>query len=328
MHRSRAVAPLIVVGVAVFAAGAAFLSAEPPSAVSLAQKDADAKPAEAKPSSSKKAAIGRVHPGDKDAPVRLPRWWKAGEPVPIVKSNCVRCHLTAGRELTAPAQDFARSVHDLHGMTCSDCHGGNRDKDESAHEPEFGFIGTKLSAHMAGCAECHDEQAEAAKSGPHYWDFSKQVNLKYPVCSDCHGHHDVEKPPAEFSLKTVCRECHLNFEHDMPHAAAVVIENDRLWDVIRKVQERNVKNEKPVPDQFHQDLEAARHLTAELIHPAHKITEKQAAELNVHVQMLRGRLERWLLEDAAHSTTKSPTSRAHASKTAPSTPADRSKDAP
>ena len=66
--------------------------------------------------------------------------------MPMVKSNCVRCHLTAGRELTAPAQDFARSVHDLHGMTCSDCHGGNRDKDSSAHEEEFGFIGTKLSA--------------------------------------------------------------------------------------------------------------------------------------------------------------------------------------
>jgi hypothetical protein len=122
-----------------------------------------------------------VHPGDADAPVKLQRWWKAGDPAPIVKSNCARCHLTAGRELTAPAQDFARSVHDLHGMTCSDCHGGNREKDESAHEPEFGFIDTKLSAQMAGWAECHREQAEALKSGPHYWDFSKRVNLKYPV---------------------------------------------------------------------------------------------------------------------------------------------------
>src|SRR5580698_9181358 len=306
----------------------AFVCAVIPSAVHAPSAAAAENPPNAKSATGKKASVGQLHANDDEANVKLPKWWKAGDPVPHVKSNCVRCHLTAGRELTAPVQDFARSVHDLQGMTCSDCHGGNREKDSEAHEEEFGFIGTKLSAHMAGCAECHAEQAEAVKSGPHYWDFSKQVNLKYPVCSDCHGHHDVEKPPAEFSLKTVCRECHLNFEHDMPHAAAVVIENDRLWDVIRKVQERNVKNEKPVPDQFHQDLETARHLTAELIHPAHKITEKQAAELNVHVQMVRGGLERWLLEDAAHSTTKSPTSRAHASKTAPSTPADRSKDAP
>jgi Cytochrome c3 len=322
MQRPRAVAPLIVVGLAIFAAGAALLSAEPPP-VSTTKKDADPKSSEG----SKKAAIGRVHAGDAEAPVRLPRWWKAGDPVPIVKSNCVRCHLTAGRELTAPAQDFARSVHDLHGMTCSDCHGGNRDKDESAHEAEFGFIGTKLSAHMAGCAECHGEQAAAVKSGPHYWDFSKQVNLKYPVCSDCHGHHDVERPPAEFALKTVCRECHLNFEHDMPALAEVVIENDRLWGVIRKVQDRNLTNDKPVPEQFHHDLEAARHLTATLIHPARKISEKQAGELNTQVKAVRSRLEQWLTEDAAHSPAKR-SSTFPASKASSPTPTDRSKNAP
>ena len=309
MQRPRSVTPLIVVGLAIFAAGAALLSAEPPP-VSSTKKDADGKGSEG----SKKAAIGRVHAGDAEAPVRLPRWWKAGDPVPMVKSNCVRCHLTAGRELTAPAQDFARSVHDLYGMTCSDCHGGNRDKDESAHEAEFDFIGTKLSAHMAGCAECHGEQAEAVKSGPHYWDFSKQINLKYPVCSDCHGHHDVEKPPAEFALKTVCRECHLNFEHDMPALAAVVIENDRLWSVIRKVQDRNLTNEKPVPEQFHHDLEAARHLTATLIHPARKISEKQAGELNAQVRAVRSRLEDWLTKDGSQTPT--------------ATLKDRSKNAP
>ncbi len=305
MQSPRAVAPLIVVGIAIFAAGAALLSAEPPPNASSPNKTADAKSGEG----GKKAAIGRVHPGDANAPVRLPRWWKAGDPVPTVKSNCVRCHLTAGRELTAPAQDFARSVHDLHGMTCSDCHGGNRDNDDAAHEPEFGFIGTKLSAHMAGCAECHGEQAEAVKSGPHYWDFSKKVNLKYPVCSDCHGYHDVEKPPAEFALKTACRECHLNFEREMPALAAVVTENDRLWDVIRKVQDRNLKREHPVPEQFHHDLEAARHLTATLIHPAHKISEQQAEELNAQVKAVCGRLEEWLTKNDAKTPSATPTDR-------------------
>jgi hypothetical protein len=322
MHRPWSVLPLLAVGVAFFAAGAGLLSADPPPAASSVQKETGAKSGEG----GKKAAIGHVHAADA-APLRLPRWWKAGDPVPTVKSNCVRCHLTAGRELTAPAQDFARSVHDLHGMTCSDCHGGNRDKDSSAHEEEFGFIGTKLSAHMAGCAECHGEQAEAVKSGPHYWDFSKQVNLKYPVCSDCHGHHDVEKPPVEFALKTVCRECHLNFDRDMPALAAVVTENDGLWGVIRKVQDRNLKNESPVPEQFRHDLAAARHLTATLIHPAHKISARQAEELNAQVKAVRGRLEHWLADDAAHAPAKGP-SKAPASKASSSTPTDRSKNAP
>jgi hypothetical protein len=324
MHRSRAGVPLIAVALVVLSVGAALFSAEPPAAQPT-KNEPDIK-------GNKKAAIGQVHAADATARVRLPRWWKSGDPVPIVKSNCVRCHLTAGRELTAPAQDFARSVHDLHGMTCSDCHGGNRDKDDAAHEPEFGFIGTKLSAHMAGCAECHSDQAEMVKAGPHYWDFSKQINLKYPVCSDCHGHHDVEKPPAEFALKTVCTECHLNFERGMPAMAAVVVENDRLWGTIRKVQDRNLKNENPVPEQFHHDLAEARRLTAELIHPAHKISERQADELNAKVKAINKRLEAWLSEEATHASANRPSanhlSTNPAAKTAASTSIDRSKNAP
>jgi hypothetical protein len=95
--------------------------------------------------------------------------------------------------------------------------------------------------------------------------------------------------------------------------------------VIRKVQDKNLTNEKPVPEQFHQDLAAARHLTATLIHPAHKISEKQAGELDAQVKALRSRLEQWLTEDAGHSPAKRP-SNAPASKASP-TPTDRSKNA-
>lgn len=247
-------------------------------------------------SSAKKAAIGRVHAHDAQAKLKFPRWWKAGDPVPQVKSNCVRCHLTAERELTAPVQDFARSVHDLHGMTCSDCHGGNRENDAEAHEVQFGFIGTKLSAHMAGCADCHSDQAEQVKAGPHYWDFSKKINLKYPVCIDCHGQHDVEKPPAEFALMTVCTECHQRFDKEMPVVASVVAENDRLWATLRRVQEKNIKSEQPIPQKFQQDLANARQLTASLIHPAKKITPKDADEINAQVTKIRSRLEAWLAD--------------------------------
>jgi hypothetical protein len=296
MHRPLAAfAVLIAFGIPVFVVCALLPFAERLVPAAAAEDSPNAKPA----SSGKRAAIGHTHAGDAVGRVKLPTWWKAGDPVPNVKSNCVRCHLTAGRELTAPVQDFARSVHDLQGMTCSDCHGGNREKDSQAHEEEFGFIGTKLSAHMAGCAECHSDQAEQVKSGPHYWDFSKKINLAYPVCIDCHGHHDVEKPPAEFALKTVCSECHLRFAQQMPEVASVVAENDRLWAVLRKVQEKNIRNEHPVPEPFHQDLAHARELTAKLIHPAHKISPKDAAQLNAEVTTIRKQLETYLAQDAA-----------------------------
>ncbi len=277
----------------------AFVCAVMPSGVRAPYAVAAETPPNAKSASGKKASMGQLHANDDEAHVKLPNWWKAGEPVPHVKSNCVRCHLTAGRELTAPVQDFARSVHDLQGMTCSDCHGGNRDKDADAHEEEFAFIGTKLSAHLKGCAECHSDQAEQVKSGPHYWDFSKKINLKYPVCIDCHGHHDIEKPPAEFALQTVCSECHVRFEKEMPAIASVVVENDRLWTVLRKVQDKNVHNEQPVPERFHHDLAHAREITARLIHPAGKITDAEASQLNAEVTRIRKNLENYLEHDAA-----------------------------
>src|SRR5688572_11280100 len=117
-----------------------------------------------------------------DAPLKLPAGWRADDPLPQLKTNCVRCHLTAGRELTAPVREFARSVHDRSRMSCHDCHGGNTHKDEAAHEPEHDFIGTKLSAHMTACADCHNREAQAVAASKHHWDLAKRINRDYPVC--------------------------------------------------------------------------------------------------------------------------------------------------
>src|SRR5204862_2987614 len=86
-----------------------------------------------------------------EQPLKLPANWNPRDPLPVEKTNCVRCHLTAGRELTVPVRDFARSVHDRASLSCNDCHGGNIKEDSTAHESEHGFIGTKLSAHMNAC---------------------------------------------------------------------------------------------------------------------------------------------------------------------------------
>jgi hypothetical protein len=107
-------------------------------------------------------------------------------PLPVEKTNCVRCHLTAGRELTVPVYQFARSVHDRAKMSCNDCHGGNTADDATAHEHEFGFIGTKLSAHIGACADCHMEEADLVQKGAHFWDVTKRINRDYPLCIDCH----------------------------------------------------------------------------------------------------------------------------------------------
>jgi hypothetical protein len=238
---------------------------------------------------------GQARPAD-EKPLPLPPGWKAGDPLPVEKTNCVRCHLTAGRELTVPVRDFARSVHDRAHLSCNDCHGGNTKEDSSAHEAEHGFIGTKLSAHMAGCAACHPREAQSLGKSKHHWDLSKRINRDYPACIDCHGNHDIGRPPPEFALMNVCTDCHKRFATELPPTAAVVAENDLLWKVLRQVQAKNPKAEDPTPAHFREELAQARFTTAQLLHRARPVTVAEAQALNDRVRRLRRGLEAWLKE--------------------------------
>ena len=224
-----------------------------------------------------------------------PKGWPGGHPLPIVGSNCASCHLTAGRELTAAVVNFTRSVHDLNEMTCYDCHGGNTRDDIKAHEEEFGFIGTKKSAHIARCSECHGEEAELLAASPHAWDFSKKINTAYPMCFDCHGNHDIGNPPADFKLSAMCADCHDKPEKEFPNLASVVTANDKLWDVLRKVHKKNLaKPQDPVPPALREPLAKLRAETMQLVHASREITPERAKAINAQAAALQSNLEKWL----------------------------------
>ena len=211
------------------------------------------------------AAAGR--PEGKPAVKKLvkPPNWPKDHPLPLVGSNCASCHLTAGRELTAAVFNFVRSAHDMQEMTCYDCHGGNTVDDVKAHTEAFGFIGTKKSAHIATCSECHSEAAEVLASGPHHWDFSTRINTEYPLCFDCHGNHDIGNVPADFKLEAMCGDCHEDMEKSFPHLLAVVQQNDRLWETIGKVRERRIDEATPLPEEFTGDVAELRGETMTLV---------------------------------------------------------------
>jgi hypothetical protein len=225
--------------------------------------------------------------------LKLPQWWKAGDPLPGEKSNCVRCHLNAGRELTVPLRDFARSVHDRAKLSCNDCHGGDTEHDASAHEHDKGFIGTKMSSHIAACSSCHGSEANTVRKSKHYWDLKKSINRDYPLCVDCHGNHDIGKPPANFALTTVCTDCHKNFATRWPALASVTEENDKLWQTLRKVHAKS-SAVNPTPEPFGQTLADVRQETAGFVHGAKPPTAAQAESLNRRVAKLREDLDAWL----------------------------------
>lgn len=236
----------------------------------------------------------KKQPPAAETPLKLPKTWNPDDPLPIVKSNCVRCHLTAGRELTVPLRDFARSVHDRAHLSCNDCHGGDTENDATAHEHEHDFIGTKMSAHIAVCSGCHVSESKGFGKSKHYWDLSKRINRDYPVCVDCHGNHDIGRPPPDFSLTAVCTDCHKKFDKDFPQAAAVVAENDHLWKILREVQAKRKDAAEPVPEPYAREVAKLRASTAKLMHSASTVTPEEAKALNERVKKLCDGLEEWL----------------------------------
>jgi hypothetical protein len=224
-----------------------------------------------------------------------PANWPANHPLPQVASNCARCHLTAGRELTEAVVFFVHSVHDLNQMTCFDCHGGNREDDVRAHEEDFGFIGTKLSSHIKQCSECHSEEADVLASGPHHWDFSVRINTKYPTCIDCHGNHDIGNPPADFKLSDVCADCHRDFASDFPHIASTVEQYDLLWETMVKLREKKLgTTNHRVPEGMEDEVAELRNQAMQIVHASREIDAHASADWNDKAENLRQKLENWL----------------------------------
>jgi len=223
-----------------------------------------------------------------------PEGWPAEYPLPTENSNCVRCHLHAGRQLTGAVRDFCRSVHDMIGLTCADCHGGNTEDDITAHNEEFGFIGTKLSSHLATCALCHEDEASLLAEGAHAWDWSERINLNYPMCVDCHGNHDIGDPPGDFLLADVCFDCHDNFDKDYPAYAELVDQNDKFWKTMTLVRQKNFNKDELVPKQFSSEIDRLRAGTMRMFHTMKDVTEDTVKQHNHKVEQLRRRLADWV----------------------------------
>jgi formate-dependent nitrite reductase cytochrome c552 subunit len=218
-----------------------------------------------------------------------------GLPRPQVESNCVTCHLTAGRELTDVVYDFAHSIHDMNELSCSDCHGGNTDDDVTAHDEQFDFIGTKLSAHIETCGECHSAEAERLAKSAHHWDFSKKINLDYPTCIDCHGNHDVGNPPEDFRLREMCGDCHEDDEAEAAGALAVTTENDLFW--IELIKARAAAGEDALPERLQTDIDALRATTMQYMHAVGNTTPDEAARVQGETRRLAEALRAWLKEN-------------------------------
>jgi predicted CXXCH cytochrome family protein len=148
--------------------------------------------------------------------------------------ECEACHSTI-TTFPHPAQTYA-SKRDLslgYYQSCKKCHSDNYEKaQDSIHaqmaasgHPEAPVCTDCHGAHdvrppdeprtqiSETCAQCHSEIVDAYKESVHGAALIGEDNPDVPVCTDCHGVHNIQDPRTEqFRVQTpeMCANCHAN----------------------------------------------------------------------------------------------------------------------
>ena len=131
------------------------------------------------------------------------------------RENCRLCHsrpLTmtlAGGEVLGLKVDLSAFDHSVHGvkLACSDCH--TRQAVFPHPEVEVGTLREYAIANYQVCSRCHFSNYNKTMDSVHYDAFSRG-DQHAPVCTDCHGSHDVARanePRSKMAL--ACSSCHV-----------------------------------------------------------------------------------------------------------------------
>lgn len=151
-------------------------------------------------------------------------------------STCLGCHSTAGLStqlsggdtlsLTVDPQVYNASVHGVQSMQCTAC-----------HTNITGYPHPKLTAtdrrdfqmeRYTQCKTCHEEQYREALDSNHQRELAAG-NRNAPICTDCHGAHDIQKPDVPPQrVSTTCQKCHSTIYKDYAssvHGAAMQVGN-------------------------------------------------------------------------------------------------------
>ena len=143
---------------------------------------------------------------------------RAAEPSEAVE-YCMTCHedegltldLADGTEMSVYVSPAAleKSVHGKE-LVCTDCHQGY---DDDARHPSGATFGSRREYVMRSyevCRQCHFDTYTRTLESIHFTLLEKEKGRQdLPVCSDCHGAHDIADPhDKQAMLSRSCGECH------------------------------------------------------------------------------------------------------------------------
>jgi len=131
-----------------------------------------------------------------------------------VESTCITCHSQEEDEaLSAPVEEWRRSVHAEASVSCDSCHGGDPQQDDadlSMDEEAAGYVGSPGRKDViAFCGNCHEQVAKGflqSKMGR-----KSTEGAKVATCVTCHmtkGHAIAHPDPREILTETRCGKCH------------------------------------------------------------------------------------------------------------------------
>jgi cytochrome b subunit of formate dehydrogenase len=133
---------------------------------------------------------------------------KYPHPAGIPKPVCATCHADEAARYAGGVHGQARKAGNESAADCSACHG-------SAHELLKPTSQAFRTAIPETCGMCHPDVAEKYKASVHGQAVANGIT-QAPVCTDCHGEHQIlkpsnaESPVNEAHIRDTCGSCHGN----------------------------------------------------------------------------------------------------------------------
>lgn len=150
---------------------------------------------------------------------------------------CLSCHGDQGLTMTMESGEIlplyvspemlGQSIHAAKGISCNACH----PEIQTYPHPELDYKSKReLSrAYYLACQSCHSVNYDKTMDSMHA-QVAEAGNLAAPICTDCHGAHDIKSPNHPRSLvSSTCGKCHTEIYDqyaDSVHGGALIQENN------------------------------------------------------------------------------------------------------
>ncbi len=136
---------------------------------------------------------------------------------------CQQCHFDQYTKALDSAHYKQLAAGHKDAPICTDCHGAHTVSDPETPRPKISQT----------CARCHNGISQDYASSIHGRALVEEANQDVPVCTDCHGVHNIHDPrTASFRMETpeMCSNCHSDEKLMSKYGISSMVEKTYLED--------------------------------------------------------------------------------------------------